>query len=62
MNPTGSFTIIKPQDQEIGKFYFVQERRTTDLEAHQLWKGRLRSTEGALKWLGARVPDGYQWT
>ena len=27
------------QDQEIGEFYVVQERRTTDFEAPKMWKG-----------------------
>ena len=30
---TGPFTITDPQDQEIGKFYVVRERRMTDFEA-----------------------------
>ena len=29
-NPTNSFTILESQDQEIGEFYVVQERRATD--------------------------------
>ena len=32
-NPTGPFTILGPQNQEIGEFYTIQERRATDLEA-----------------------------
>ena len=33
--PTGLFTISEPQDQEIGELYVVvQERLTTDFEAH----------------------------
>ena len=38
--PTGPFTILKPEDQERGEFYVVKERRATDLEAPELWKGR----------------------
>ena len=34
---TGPFTILQPQDQEIGEFYSVQERRSTDFEAPKLW-------------------------
>ena len=37
--PTNLFTILEPRDQEIGKFYVVQERRETDFEAPKLWKG-----------------------
>ena len=37
--PTRPFTILEPQDQDIGEFYVVQERRTTDFEASKLWKG-----------------------
>ena len=36
-----TFTNIDPQDQEIGKFYEVQEIRATDFEAIKLRKGRL---------------------
>ena len=39
--PTDIFTIPEPQDQEIGEFFVVQERRATDYEAPKLWKGRL---------------------
>ena len=35
-HPTGSFTIIEPQDQEIGEFYEVQKRCATDFEAPKL--------------------------
>ena len=38
-NPTNLFTILKPQDQEIGEFYVVQECHATDFEAPKLWKG-----------------------
>ena len=37
--PTSPFTILEPQDQEIGEFYVIQERRATDFEASKLWKG-----------------------
>ena len=37
--PTNSFTILEPEDQEIGEFYVVQERRATDFEAPKLRKG-----------------------
>ena len=40
VNPTGPFPILKPRDQEIGKFYVVQARRTTNFEAPELLKGR----------------------
>ena len=35
-NPTGRFTILEPQDREIGDIYVVQKRRTTDFEAPKL--------------------------
>ena len=35
-NPTNIFPILEPQDQEIGEFYVVQERRATDFEAPKL--------------------------
>ena len=38
--PTGPFTILKPEDQEIDEFCVVRESRATDLEAPKLWKGR----------------------
>ena len=31
--PTNPFTILEPQDQEIGEFYVVQKLLATDLEA-----------------------------
>ena len=34
--PTDTFAISEPHDQEIGDFYVVQERRTTDFEAQKL--------------------------
>ena len=34
--PTGPFTILEPQDQEISKFCVGQERRVTDLVAPNL--------------------------
>ena len=37
--PTNPFTILETQDQEIGAFYEVQERRERDFEAPKLWKG-----------------------
>ena len=37
--PTNTFTVLEPQDQEIGECYVVQERRVTDFEAPKLWKG-----------------------
>ena len=39
-NPTGPFTILELEDQEIREFYEVQERRSKDFEAPKLWKGR----------------------
>ena len=38
--PTGSFTILGPQDQEIGEIYVSYERRRADFEATKLRKGR----------------------
>ena len=38
-DPTNPFTMLEPQDQEIGEFYVLQERRATDFEASKLWKG-----------------------
>ena len=32
-NPTNTFTISEPQDQEISELYVVQDRRATDSEA-----------------------------
>ena len=34
--PTGTFTILEPQDQEISEFYVVQECRTAAFEAPKL--------------------------
>ena len=34
--PTDLFTILETRDQEIGEFYAVQERDTTDFEAPKL--------------------------
>ena len=31
-DPPGPFTILEPQDQEIGEFAVVQERRAADFE------------------------------
>ena len=39
-NPTDLSQILVSQDQEIGEFYVVQKRRSTDFQALQLWKGR----------------------
>ena len=30
--PTGPFTMLEPQDQEIGEFYVAQKRRATDFK------------------------------
>ena len=38
--PTGLFTILEPQDQEIGQFNLLKKRRATYLEAPKLCKGR----------------------
>ena len=35
---TRLFTILEPQDQEIGRFYVVKNRRSTDFEAQKLYK------------------------
>ena len=35
-NPTGPFTILEPQDQEIAEFYVVQKRRATYFDATNL--------------------------
>ena len=35
-NPTYPFTILEPQDQEIGQIYVAHDRRTTDFEAPKL--------------------------
>ena len=40
LHPTDPFTILVPQDQEIGQFYVGQERYATDFEAPKLRKGR----------------------
>ena len=40
-HPIGPFTILQPDDQEIGEFRAVQKRRATDFEAPELWKGPL---------------------
>ena len=37
--PTGVFTILEPQDQEISEYFVVQERRGTDFEASKIVKG-----------------------
>ena len=36
LDPTNTFTILEPQDQEIGELYAVQECRVTDFEAAKL--------------------------
>ena len=38
--PTGHFTILEPQIQEIGEFHRVQLRRVMDSKAPKLWKGQ----------------------
>ena len=35
-SPTNPFTVLELQDQEIGEFHGVQERRATDFEAERL--------------------------
>ena len=42
-NPSSThpFTVLEPQNQEIGEFYVDQESRSTDFEAPKLRKGRL---------------------
>ena len=45
LSPTGTFTILEPQNQEIGEFYVVHERRVMDFDARKLikvWSGRGR--------------------
>ena len=39
-NPTGPFTILEAEDQEMGEVYVVQELRATYLEVPKLWKER----------------------
>ena len=36
MIPTNPFTILQPQDQEIGELYVAQKHRATDFEAPKL--------------------------
>ena len=43
--PIDHFTILEPQDQEIGKSYVFQERLATNFEAPRLWKSRSGSLE-----------------
>ena len=38
--PTVRFTILEPQNQDIGETYVVQKPGTTDFEAPKLWKVR----------------------
>ena len=38
--PNGPFTILEPQDQEIGELYIVQERCATYFEVPKLGNGR----------------------
>ena len=33
LSPANPFTILEPEDQGIGEFYVVQERRVTDFKA-----------------------------
>ena len=35
-SPTNPFTVLEPQDQEIGEFYVAQECRVTDFGAPKL--------------------------
>ena len=35
VRPTGRFTILEPEDQEIDEFYVVQKRRTMNLGARK---------------------------
>ena len=37
--PTGPFTILEPQDQEIGEFHVVWKHHGTDFESRKLWIG-----------------------
>ena len=45
-NPTSLFTVVEPQDQQIGEFYVVQER------SPKLWKDRSwrKNKQGEAKW------------
>ena len=38
---TGPSTILEPDNQEIGTFYVVEDRRAMDFEAPKLREGRL---------------------
>ena len=58
-HPTGPFTVFEPQDQEVGKFYVVQERRTTDFEASKLWKGRSDSVWFDLAMLFVQIAENW---
>ena len=40
-DPTGSFTILEPHNQEISKFGVVQERRALDYEARTFLNGSI---------------------
>ena len=57
--PTGPFTISEPQDQEIGEFLVVQERRKTGFEAPKLWKSR---SGYFLTSLPVRLQQGQFWS
>ena len=48
-HPTDHCTVLEPRSPSIGAFYEVQKRRSTDLEASKLWKGRS----------GNQVPDRH---
>ena len=57
--PTGPFTNFEPQDQEIGEFYVIQERRTTNFEAQKLWKGRLGSFHSVVFYIYGYPTDRF---
>ena len=58
-HPTGPFTSLELQDQEIDEFHIAQERRKADFEAPKSQKGRPGGREkiDSLEMFSKRLPN-----
>ena len=59
--PTGPFTMLELQEQEIGEFYAVEKRRATDFEDPNLHKGRSGDSTNIIliQIYALRLPDRH---
>ena len=61
--PTNRFTILEPNDQEIGEFYVAKKRRATDFEIPKLWECSLGRRGLQTKCLWRRlILSSYNYT